>query len=44
MIKLHNEYNEYLLYMLFIYLPKCESSDEENFGEEAAKTILGEYL
>jgi hypothetical protein len=27
----------------FIYLLKCEGS-EENFGEEAAKAILGEYL
>jgi len=29
--------------MLFYLLLKCESS-EENFGEEAAKAILGEYL
>ena len=38
-----NTMNTYYI-CFFIYLPKCEISDEENFGEEAAKAILGEYL
>ena len=38
-----NTMNTYHIWF-FIYLPKCEISDEKNFGKEATKAILGEYL